>query len=277
MKPYVYLSQLRNRSGFALLSAMLFMAIISMLSVALVNVYLGNTLASGVELQRIKARQLLDASVRYAALSLASPRAEVSTSAIPSQRLVYSSPDVDVNVKIENESGFIDLLDADKSLLESVLMANGAANNELPEVLNLLQSLKNINSKPRSQPTYRQLRDVLQSTSVRTSSLMAVATLHNGQKGIHPELASEQVLALLPSLSKAELDRLLLQRKLLQSKRKASSLINNLVTNENFSSKISPYYRITSSVQLVEQRYSQVVIIKMTNQRGRLFDIQARL
>jgi hypothetical protein len=256
---------------------MLFMAIISMLSVALVNAYLANTLATSVELQRIKAQQLLDASVRYAALSLASPRVEVSASAIPSQQLVYSSPEVDVKVSIENESGFIDLLDADKSLLESVLMANGAAKHELPEVLSLLQSLKNINSKQTSQPTYRQLRDVLQLTSVRTSSLMAVTTLHNDQKGIHPELASEQVLALVPSLSKAELDRLLLQRKLSQSKRNASSLISNPVINKNFSSKISPYYRITSSVQLVEKRYSQVVIIKMTNLRGRLFDIQARL
>lgn len=277
--------QILNRNnGFALLSVVMLVAVISLMSLSLAKLVLTNTEATSVEHQRVKAEQLMIAGLRFAALSLASPRDKVSASAIPARNLTYSSPDADVLMKIENESGFIDLLSAEKALLEEALLTYGASKKELPTLLNLLAGLNSseqrinaaepsINAKPNyRQKSYRRLRNALRSTTVKSSELLAVTTLHNGQKGIHPALASEQVLNLVPLLSKAERDRVLSQRD-----NDRPRLISNAVTNTHFISRISPYYRIKCSVVLYEHVYTQTFIIKMTNQTGRLFEIQARL
>jgi len=116
-------------SGFALFSIVLIVAIISVISLAMVNVYLSNTRAAVIDLQRIKADQLMDSGVNFAALSLASPRAKVSESAIPSTQLVYSEAGVDVIIDIQNEAGFIDLLSANRELLNSVLLEHAVPSN----------------------------------------------------------------------------------------------------------------------------------------------------
>lgn len=254
--------------GFALFAVILLIAIISLISVAMVNVYLINTRATTLDIQRLKVDQLLDSGIEYAALSLASPRVDVFGSAIPSANLIYASPDADVVIDIRNEAGFIDLLTGQRELLESVLQAHGALQGDVPGLINAIQGL----AKAEGQLSYRNIRETLGGTSVAINELLSVATLHNGKTGVHPELASEKVLALVPRLSKAERDRILSNRN-----DKSPSLISNPIENDFFTSSISAFYRIRVSVTLDGRRYSRLQIIKMINQRGRLYEVQATL
>lgn len=258
----------KHSIGFALLSVVLLIAILSLSSLALVNLYLTNTRASSVELQRVKVEQLLNSGVRFAALSLASPRVKVSVSAVPKDTLIYASPETNVDITIKNEAGFIDLLRSDKALLESALLSNGVSNVNLKKVTSLIHSLKDSDTKL----SYRRLRERLQQTDVNTSALLNVVSLHNGQKGVNSSLATEQVLALIPKLSSTQRRRLLEQRN-----NKQPSLINNAVVSHHFTTDVSAYYRVTVSVVLYQKTYSRVQIIKMINQRGLLYEVQATL
>jgi len=103
------------------------------------------------------------------------------------------------------------------------------------------------------------------------NQLLSVTTLHNGQSGVHPALAPESVLVLVPRLSTLERERILSARD-----RKTPSLVSNPVNSDHFSSTISAYYRVSTSVVLQGQRYSRVQIIKMINQQGKLYEPQAR-
>ncbi len=260
-------------SGFALFSVVFFVAIISLMSLAMTNSYLANTRATSLDVQRIKASQLLDSGVRFAALSLASPRAKVSGSAIPLARLVYASPDADVIVDVRNEAGFIDLLKADKELLSAALVASGASPADAPSLIESIQSLANPSAVSESYaPSYRRLRGLLADTSVDSQQLISVATLHNGRHGVHPDLASERVLTLVPKLSNAERRRILAKRSAT-----ATSLISSPIDSDFFTSSISAYYRVNVSLELQGRTYSQTQVIKMVNRIGRLYEVQARL
>jgi hypothetical protein len=258
----------KRSSAFAIFTVIMLLAVISLISLAMTNLYLTNTRAASLDLQQLEAQHLIDAGTRFAALSLASPRAEVSGSAIPSERLVYSSPTADVLIEIQNEAGFIGLLTADKELLRSAVTASGASRQNVDAIIESFQSLK----KQGSEPSYRKLRQLLRDGPIDTQALLSVASLHNKQKGVHPSLATEAVLSLVPKLSKAQKERLLAERN-----DKSPSLISNPIKSDYFSSTISAYYRIKVSVELNDRLYTRVQIIKMINQKGRLYEVQAIL
>ena len=258
-------------AGFALLTVTLLVAVIGVISLAMVNSYLTNTRATNIETQRIKANLLLDSGVRFAALSLGSPRTKVSSSAIPSKRLSYRAEGDEVQIEIANEAGFIDLIHAEKPLLTSVLVAHGAQPSEVEALITELKLLVG-KDDAQSLPRYRALRERLSLRSVSIPKLMTVSTLHNGQGGVHPSLAPESVLSLVPGLSHAEQERILKTRA-----EKTPRLISSPVVNQYFSTTVSAYYRVSVSVALNGQRYSKVQIIKMINQRGKLFEVQATL
>ncbi len=254
--------------GFAIFSVMMSLAIIGLISVAMVNTYLTNTRAVGLETQRLRAGHLLDSGVRFAALSLASPRASVSGSAIPSKRLVYTFADKDVVIEIQNEAGFIDLLTADPELIKSALLAHGGTLADIPALVDEIQSLGDQGRTV----SYRNLRALLKGSSISISGLMSIATLHGGQRGVHPALASEQVLSLVPKLSKAERDRVIAKRR-----NDTPSLISNPVRSDYFTPIVSAYYRVSTLVELEGRQYSKVQVIKMINQAGQLYQVQATL
>ncbi|MBL4672965.1 MAG: hypothetical protein JKX81_11955 [Arenicella sp.] len=255
-----------RRSPF--FTVVMLLAVISLISLAMANLYLTNTRAASLDLQQLKAQHLLDAGTRFAALSLASPRAEVSGSAIPSERIIYSSPAADVLIEIQNEAGFIGLLTADRELLRSAVSASGASRQDVDAIIESFQALK----KTGSETSYRKLRQLLSEGPIDTHALLSVASLHNSQKGVHPNVATATVLSLVPKLSKAQRERLLAARN-----DDSPSLISNPIESDYFTSTISAYYRISVSVELHDRLYTRVQIIKMINQRGRLYDVQAIL
>jgi len=255
-------------SAFAIFTVIMLMAIISLISVAMTNLYLTNSRAASLDLEQLEARHLLDAGTRFAALSLASPRVDVSASAIPAARLVYSSPEADVIVEIQNEAGFIGLLTADKELLRSALVESGAPRQGVDTIIESLQALKTQGREP----SYRRLRELLRDRPIDTMALLSVASLHNKQQGVHPSVATKAVLSLVPKLSKAQRERLLATRN-----DDSPSLISSPIESDYFTSTMSAYYRLTVSVELNGRLYTRVQIIKMTNQRGRLYEVQAIL
>ena len=255
-------------SGFAIFTVILLLAIISLISVAMTNLYLTNTRATSLDLQQLKAQHLLDAGVRFAALSLTSPRSHIAASAVPEERIVYRSPDVDVVIEIQNEAGFIDLWRADKELLKPALLASGALAQNIDTIIGAIRSLKEQDAAP----NYRRLRRLLRGSSIDVTTLLSITTLHNQQQGIHPSAASANVLSLVPKLFKAQRERLLADRK-----DTSPSLSSNPVSSDFFTSTLSAYYRISASVELHGQRYTRVQVIKIINQRGQLYKVQAIL
>jgi type II secretory pathway component PulK len=259
-------------SGFAIFTVILLLAVISLIGLAMSNLYLTNTRSTSLDVQRLKAQHLLDSGVRFAALSLASPRVNISASAIPSERIIYSSPVSDVVIDIQNEAGFISLLndhkEVDNELLRSAVLASGASRQGVAEIIKSIQAL----NKQGSEPSYRKLRQLLRDSSIDIRLLLSVTSLHNEHQGVHPSVAPVAVLALVPKLSKAQRERLLAARSNPQT-----SLISSPVESDYFSSGISAYYRIATSVELDGQRYDRIQIIKMINQRGRLYEVQATL
>jgi hypothetical protein len=258
----------KRSSAFAIFTVIMLLAVISLISLAMTNLYLTNTRAASLDLQQLEAQHLLDAGTRFAALSLASPRAKVSGSAIPSKHLVYSSPAADVLIEIQNEAGLIGLLTGDKELLRSAVAASGASRQDVDAIIESLQALK----EPGREPSYRRLRQLLRDSSIDTQALLSVASLHNNQKGVHPSVATAAVLSLVPKLSKAQSERLLATRN-----DDSPSLISNPIESDYFSSTISAYYRISVSLELNGRRYTRLQIIKMINQKGRLYEVQAIL
>ena len=93
-------------------------------------------------------------------------------------------------------------------------------------------------------------------------------SLHSKHQGVNPNLASEEVLALIPDLSVAQRKELMRQRA-----SRAPSLIERQIKSQHFTDRVSAYYRVRLAVQVGDQRFEQTKLIKMINQPGRLFDV----
>lgn len=264
----------KSSPGFAIFAVVLSLAIVSLLSASVVRSYLANTRSASIEFQQIKVDHVFDAGLRLAALSLASPRAEVAASAIPMRRLNYSFNDAELSVNIQNEAGFVSIFNADKALLESVLSASGVQSQELLRLSNQLNTFKtqSLDTGSGSKANFRNLRAVLENSSISIKNLQGLISVYNDQRGIHPELAPPKVLAVVPGLSRAQRERVLEQRE-----KQSKTLISRPVNNGHFSQSVSAYYRITIQVRLQEQAYSKMFIIKMINREGDLFETVATL
>lgn len=257
-----------RQKAYALLTAVWMSAILASISMAGADSLLANTRAAQADLQRIQADLLLNSGLRYAALSIASPRSEVVADAIPVSRLVYANDVADVAIEINNEAGFIDLLAADPRLLAQLLSVSGLNNLDGREVERRLRNWK-LAGGPF---TYRQARRLLADKPGLFERLVGKVSLYNSQSGIHPLLAAEQVLELVPDLAPVDVTRLVQNRR-----KKSPSLFESPVESDFFSARVSPYYRITTRVTLGGQLHRRTQVINMTNQPGRLFELVATL
>ncbi len=260
----------KGQNGFAIFTVLMLSAVIGLISLAMVNNYLSNTRAATLDLQRLKAKHALDAGLNFTALSLASPRSVVSAAAIPSQELLYQAQDFDVEIFIENEAGFIAWARFDESvehqrLLDSALRSS-AVDQASSEQLKALLSERNIRS--REGANVRNLMQKLSELAVDSTEFISLVSLHSKHQGVNPNLASEEVLALIPDLSVAQRKELMRQRA-----SRAPSLIERQIKSQHFTDRVSAYYRVRLAVQVGDQRFEQTKLIKMINQPGRLFDV----
>lgn len=260
----------RRQNGFAIFTVLMLSAIVGLISLAMVNNYLTNTRAATLDHQRLKAKHALDAGLNFAALSLASPRKVVSAAAIPSQTLRYQAQDYEVDIYIENEAGFIAFSKFGQGveherLLDSALMASGFDQSGIDDIKKWLVERDSFINQDVS------LRDLVQELSAATvdsSDLMRLVSVYSQHQGVNPNLASEDVLALIPDLSVAQRKELIRQRTSL-----APSLIERQIRSQYFNTRISAFYRVRVATQVGDQRFEQTRLIKMINQPGRLFDV----
>jgi type II secretory pathway component PulK len=269
--------------GFALLAVIGVMAIIMALTLSVAHINLRTVRAPTWESRNQRAEYLLDSGLRYAALSIASPRIYVSTNAVPKQNLVYPNPVAPVRLAIENEAGRIDLVHAEPELLESALRSAGAAENDLNRIKESLDALA-FGEKEASLPTKPKVRDVwmsLRDLPLDGEALWDVVTIGGTEAGVNAELASATVLALIPGLSSAQQQQILSRRDSAENQKYTESLIglNRLLgkqfENKHFVDTVSSHYRIKAEVVIAGQRYSKTWIVKMLNQASKLFEITA--
>ena len=254
--------------GFALLTAVWMVAILSLLSMVTVTSYLGNTRAAQVDLQRIHADLLLEAGIRFAALSLVSPRDQVSANAVPAAELVYPNKISNVVISIANEAGYVDLLAAEPELIDRVFAAANLADAEIGLVRARLQAL----SAGDQPPSHRQLRKILAKMPGVYQRIINQSTLHSGRRGVNPLLASAEVLKLLPDLPAAKRRNLLASRK-----QKPTTQFTTPIESAYFSTTASSCYRISAQVLLNGIAYHRTKIVKIINQPGHLFETVATL
>ena len=247
--------------GFALLSAIWIVAILSLMSIALLNNYLSNTRATFFELQRIQSDWLLDAALNYAALSLIAPRDEVVPNATPFSKLVYPQELADVHIEISNESGRIDLTKGAPELIQNLF-----------ETLNIPNIVTD--NQRGALTSYREIKKALRAYPNAYAQLINLTTLHNGQLGVHPSIASAEVLSLLPDFSAAQRKRLISER---SKETRSLTLISTPIEHPLFSDRASSYYRVKLSLRLDQRDYARTHIIQMINQRNTLFNLTATL
>lgn len=245
--------------GLAMLTVVWVIAILSLISLAMMKAYLSNTEATQYEIESIKADFLMDAGLKFAALSIASPRANVVASAVPQPELKYSTGIGEVTIQISNEAGRIDLNSADPRLLENLFKANNLTIQK-----SLLNSL--------SANSYRAIYEKHSDTPKLLNLIARYATIHNGQTGVHPLLASEAVLEVVPDISNAQRQRLVRERSL-----KQKSIISSPTRSEYLIDQVSAHYRISTQVSFGQQSYNRTQIIKMVNQGARLYEVVATL
>ncbi len=257
-----------QQSGFALLSTIWLAAIISLLTLSVLHGFNTNTEATQIDAMRIKHKMLHQAGLRYAALHLASPRHEVAATAIPNSELLLQLDSGQVRVKIENEAGRIDLLLAPRQRVVDLLTSLGLSIDEAGSLADGLQN--SLTARP--DMSYRGLRELFGSKPGLYQKAINLISLHNGQAGVHPLLASESVLDLFSELSLAEKQRVLNNRSGQQS-----SLFSTPIDKPIFTDRLSAHYRLTVTTVLEESRRTNVQIIKMTNQVGSLYEAVAIL
>ena len=285
-------NNLRNNcsdsSGFALLAVIGVMAIVMALTLSLAQVNLSNVKATMWDSRNQQAAYLLDSGLRYAALSIASPRIQVASNAIPKQKLVYKNPIAPVRLTIENEAGRIDLANSDTELLASALRSVGVSESDLDGIQESLrrgiQGLTFSEATP-SSVTRLKVRDVwsvLRALPIDSDMLWQVATIGNAETGVNPALASPAVLALVPGLSSAQQQHILASRDNESRGKRKESLIglNRLLAetfeNKFFTGRVSSDYRIKAAVVVAGHEYSKTWIVKMVNQASQLFEITAQ-
>ena len=120
--------------------------------------------------------------------------------------------------------------------------------------------------------SYRSLRKMLKSFPGLYQRLIDNVSLHNGSSGVHPLLASESVLGLIPELSAAQKHSLLETRN-----ENELALVSTPIDNALFTSRLSPFYRITTTVVSGDNRRTKIEIIKMTNEPALLYESVATL
>ena len=145
-------------------------------------------------------------------------------------------------------------------------MRSSAVDQASSEKLKALLSERDIRS--REGANVRNLMQKLSELAVDSTEFISLVSLHSKHQGVNPNLASEEVLALIPDLSVAQRKELMRQRA-----SRAPSLIERQIKSQHFTDRVSAYYRVRLAVQVGDQRFEQTKLIKMINQPGRLFDV----
>ena len=255
-------------TGLALITVVLISAILSLLALSVLHGFSNNTQATQLDAVRIQHNQLHSAGVRYAALHLASSRRDVSPTATPVSELFLEMATGRIKVTIENEAGRIGLLHAEPRMLTKALTNLGVPSAEVDALVKRIQS----STSEQQSLSYRSLRKLLIPYPQLYSNLADMISLHNGQAAVNPLIASESVLALIPGLSNGEQQILLENRN-----RSRPSLVSSPIDNAFFTTKLSAFYRINTSVTFGNRIRSRTEIIKMTNATGELYQRVATL
>jgi len=251
-----------REAGLALISTIWISAILGLLSVSALHSFSANTEAAQIDAVRVKHNLLHLAGVRYAALHLASNRRTVAPTATPASELVLELGATRIRLTIENEAGRIDLVRAPPNMLVQMLTDFDVPLTEAGALIERIQSMRS------DEPSlsYRSLRKMLAPYPNLYQRILRIISLHNGQAGVHPMIASESVLGVLPGLSRAE------QQTLLTSQNSSlSSLVSTPIDNAMFTTRISAFYRITTTISMGDTTRVRTEVIKMTNEPGVLY------
>ncbi len=272
-QPLDAMSYLRTRiQGFALISALWFAAILTVLSLAISRAYLSNTKLIIDDIQRIQSDLLHDAALRYAALVIVEPKDKVSASGINNHRFIYPNPLFPVQVVIRNESSFIDLSKVDHSDLDSIFENLGLSQSPIRALRSLTNDERHLVSSDNKNLNFRWLRKHVKDDDKAFNSIVQHATFYNGSGQINPYLANPKLLKALPNFKETELVSLIEMRD-----KSTPNLISRAINHPMFSNRLSGFYRVTTTIKVGDNKGSKTRIIRISNVNNNLLELVAEL
>jgi len=221
--------------GLALLSILLFSAIISIISVSAAKLYLANTQNIHNQTSSIQSKLLHQAGLRYAIFDILKERSGVAIGGVPNTELVYQTAENRVLISVQNEAAFLDLNRMSPELLDSVLRNLGVDTSFIPRLKSSVLNLK-IDS-------FRKLKRYYINDPSTFESIISVASFYNGASQINRDTAPLQLLAALPDMNSSQVDSIRVERENTSERIVSDSFVHPLV-----SSRASNHYRITTRV-----------------------------
>lgn len=261
----------RHHSGFALISALWFSAILTIVSLAGLRMYLANTQMITDEVRRIQLDLLHDAALKHAVLTLLEPKASVSAGGLLETQFVYPNHLSTVIVNVRNESAFVDLLRTDLNLLESIF-------KKLELSAPIFEAIKtNRNATAPTQENqitinFRWLKKQLASNEKAFELFTRYTTFYNGSAQINPYLANQVLLTSLPNLNDNDVNRIMEYRNSSNRDR-----VTKAISHPMLRPRLSSYFRVRTQIILGNIKDSKTRIIQITNNDETLFKIAADL
>ena len=261
--------------GFALLYALWFSAIASVLGLSMVSSFLTNTMNVGQEAHRIQAELLHDAALRFAVLDLVAPRDSVSSGGVPNQKLIYKNALAPVKIAINNESAFIDMALTPPSILREIFDQLGINQAVIDQLTNhlagpVIQAGEALETKP--SVNLRWLKQTLKHDPNTFNRITASMTFYNGSAQVNQNIVSETLLRALPDLSSSDASALINERTRASKQSVSKAIIHPMLSN-----RASSHYRITTSLKLGDIISSRTQIIALSNNADQLFKVVAQL
>ncbi|MCH2190816.1 MAG: hypothetical protein MK188_07830 [Gammaproteobacteria bacterium] len=219
--------------GLALLSVLLFAAIISIISMSAAKLYLVNTQTISNQAISIQSKLLDQAALRFAIFDILKARNSVAKGGVPNSQLIYQAGEHRVFISVQNEAALLDLSKTAPELLDSILRFLELDTSFIP----LLRS-----AAPSTQiSNFRQLKRYYINDVNSFEKIAAITSFYNGSAQINRDTAPLRLIAALPSMSPSKLESIRVKRE-----NARDTIVSDSIDHPLLNSRASDHYRITT-------------------------------
>jgi type II secretory pathway component PulK len=225
-------SRLRDERGFVLVSALLFIAIMSALVVRIMVDTLSVSRQAAAESQAARHVQVLDAALNRAIFALENPSDELLGKMRSTKGgVLWRFDGLKIRIDLQAESGKLDINTADPVLLRGVIALLFADDEAVAEAaIQRLSTWREAGRRFEFVEALLRPADRLRHPVVNVRRVFTVLT---GQTGVDPAAASDMLLSALPGQSRSEVEALRAARAAGTTRRLTSShVLQNIIVRE---------------------------------------------
>lgn len=226
-------------------------------------------------LRLAQARAFAEAGVYWAIYSLLEPRS-TSQPGIPEEPVELAWAGARVTLRIENESGKIDINTASSRLIENALLRAGLDGTRARLLTDELerdrqQAAAQDSGNEDRDPRFHSVEDFVAGLDVPVEikkRLVSRLTVYNGREGINPLAAGREALLTVPGMSEGRADSYLEQRQ-----RRPFSTPDPGLYHRFFTDRLSPVYTIIARASMDGMVSSIGSTVRLSSLAGTPFEI----